>query len=406
LESWESVTPLAQPHTTKSREPIKHFFVLIDHLRWISALEVVLGHVRENLISGTTQDPQSTLLSRLVFGLSCWSTDAVIVFFVLSGFLVGGKATEMLRAPKLEGLWQRYLVERASRLFVVLWPVLLLAGICLGAVLWIVPHAPFVTSDNWSYSLYRPLNHDLSPLRWVGAFFLLNNFGFDTIQIDGPLWSLSYEWYYYLAALAIVLLTRRHFTIGTCLLLVFVAALTVLSRKFSPSLLPLGSTWLFGAVAREVFNRKLFSNRIALCAGGALVAAALGANHLRHCPLIILGATLAFVLANQSWQSFVFAPRLGKFLADFSYSLYLSHFPVLTVIVAVIARREGSGDRLLVTPLSASLWIGISVALVAFSWVFSLFTEAKTPVLKRAMLRALERRQPRADATPARTPTD
>lgn len=328
------------------------------------------------------------ILAKLLIGVTASARDAVMVFFVMSGFLVGGKAMELLRAPDLDRHWQRFLVDRVSRIFVVLWPVLLLSAACLFAVLAIAPNAPFVRSSNWSEALYFPLASDLSVLRWIGAALLLNNFGISTIQIDGPLWSLSYEWYYYLAALAIVLLVRRHFTPATVLLIGLVAVLAILSHKFSPSLLPMGSAWLFGAAAREIFDRGWLNDRRVFWLSTAAAIGSIIARDLGYCGLIAVGCFVAILISNRFWQSFSFAAKQGAVLSGFSYSLYLVHFPLLTVVAAVVVK---SGDRLPATPLSLLLWAAVSSMLVVCAWAFSSVTEAKTHVVRRWMLRWVEK---------------
>ena len=64
-----------------------------------------------------------TVAAYLVSGLGHqW----VIVFFVLSGYLVGGSVLRSVRTGSWS--WRAYLLARLSRLYVVLLPALLLGG--------------------------------------------------------------------------------------------------------------------------------------------------------------------------------------------------------------------------------------------------------------------------------------
>lgn len=108
----------------------------LDALRGIAALVVVLGHTRSLYFtsasghltgkgpSGQTAVPTlpPSLLpasdARITIG-----NEAVMIFFVLSGFLVGGSVLKAHR--KGSWSWKSYLTKRLTRLWVVLIPALL-----------------------------------------------------------------------------------------------------------------------------------------------------------------------------------------------------------------------------------------------------------------------------------------
>jgi hypothetical protein len=57
------------------------------------------------------------------------------------------------------------------------------------------------------------------------------------------------------------------------------------------------------------------------------------------------------------------------------------------VIISVIWRLEKSRSRVPVTALSSLLWLGIVAVLAGCAWILSLGTEARTPAVRRVLLK-------------------
>jgi peptidoglycan/LPS O-acetylase OafA/YrhL len=121
--------------------------VHLDAIRGAAALVVLLGHTRDLFFSSLTaafSAPEVTAAAlpfRRVTGSVTIGNEAVIIFFVLSGYLVGGSAIRDMRNNRWS--WSRYLVQRATRLWIVLLPALLL-GVAvdhLGLQLLAGPHS-------------------------------------------------------------------------------------------------------------------------------------------------------------------------------------------------------------------------------------------------------------------------
>ncbi len=104
----------ARPSMTHSRKYI------LDLLRACAALEVVSSHLRTFLFKNlpALQDP--SVVAKVFYYLTGFAHEAVVVFFVLSGYFVGGSVI----ASKGVDFWPRYLVQRVSRLWIVLIPSL------------------------------------------------------------------------------------------------------------------------------------------------------------------------------------------------------------------------------------------------------------------------------------------
>jgi len=113
--------------------------VHLDAVRGAAALVVLLGHSRELFYPSLTvrqSDTSYRSLQHLPAHVSASSgpgisgpgitlgNEAVMIFFVLSGYLVGGSAIGAMRRDTWS--WRRYLLKRLTRLWVVLIPALVL----------------------------------------------------------------------------------------------------------------------------------------------------------------------------------------------------------------------------------------------------------------------------------------
>ena len=111
--------------------------------------------------------------------------EAVIVFFVLSGFVIAYSAER--RHPNATG----YLVARFARLWSVVLPALLLTFVCdlVGQAL-----------DTAAYGDLQPLAFWKWPLVLLANSLFLNDVWYLDISpgTDGAFWSLSYEFWYYM----------------------------------------------------------------------------------------------------------------------------------------------------------------------------------------------------------------
>ena len=66
----------------------------LNFLRWLSALMVVIGHLRSFLFVEYNLVENKTVFIKLFYFITGFGHQAVIVFFVISGYLVGGGSVE------------------------------------------------------------------------------------------------------------------------------------------------------------------------------------------------------------------------------------------------------------------------------------------------------------------------
>ncbi|MGA2908701.1 MAG: acyltransferase [Terracidiphilus sp.] len=150
-------------------------YVELDSLRGLAALMVVLFHVL-NLWQADAQ-PASVII-RYFLGLEYpFGTDAMLLFFVLSGFV--------LSLPAINGKPQTYPTFLIRRVFCIYVPYLPALLVSVAGAFWL--HG-IITRSIWFHPFWS------EPVNWglVGQHVLFLSLS-NTDQFDPPIWSLVYE---------------------------------------------------------------------------------------------------------------------------------------------------------------------------------------------------------------------
>jgi peptidoglycan/LPS O-acetylase OafA/YrhL len=101
-----------------------------DHLgliRGLAAITVLIYHIRYRFFFDYNDVTDPNWFSFSFYTLSSFGHDAVIVFFVLSGYFISASVFRDQTAGRWS--WKRYLVNRFTRLYLVLLPALLLTAL-------------------------------------------------------------------------------------------------------------------------------------------------------------------------------------------------------------------------------------------------------------------------------------
>lgn len=95
----------------------QEFSIILDLIRAIADSIVAFGHVRGWLFPAYPQLPldNQTPINFFLFFITRLGMESVIVFFVLSGYLVGGSALIEFRKQKFK--FSDYIVMRLSRMY-------------------------------------------------------------------------------------------------------------------------------------------------------------------------------------------------------------------------------------------------------------------------------------------------
>jgi peptidoglycan/LPS O-acetylase OafA/YrhL len=115
-----TTAPLAPAVSSRDRA----FSGWLDAFRALAAFAVLYSHCRTSFLWSVSPGMVLSIPSRVMYFLSGFGEEAVIVFFVLSGYLVGGTVIRSVRERRWS--WRRYLLQRGTRLYVVLIPALFL----------------------------------------------------------------------------------------------------------------------------------------------------------------------------------------------------------------------------------------------------------------------------------------
>ena len=103
---------------------MKHRLANLDLLRGLAALLVCAGHLRAFLMVDFGQIKPPTIFDRIFYPTTGLGHQAVVVSFVLSGYLVGGSVLTAYQSDRWS--WTNYTLRRMSRLWMVLLPALVL----------------------------------------------------------------------------------------------------------------------------------------------------------------------------------------------------------------------------------------------------------------------------------------
>lgn len=362
----------------------------LDALRAAAAVIVMCGHVRELFFVPLHRIQHAGVGTQALYDVTDLGHSAVMVFFVLSGFLI---TLSIVRAiERRRWSWRWYLSQRLTRLWVVLIPALLLGalwdqtGIHLFGVARVYDH-PSLYGDVLGYSV--PARS--SPQVFLGNLTFLQTIVTAPFGSNGPLWSLSFEWWYYLIFPCLLFaVLAKLLRLRIALLLIAVALILFIGRDVID--LPV---WLMGAFAVFLPRSPLTSKsaRVLASASGVLITfVSLFAyrymsftHHVAAGDLVNgLGATTGLYLiiiaaspsiAGRQRDPGPFA-RLAKASAGFSYTLYLVHLPALVFLRAGLS---AAGIRQWQPDLPhLSLGVTIASGTLVYAWLISRVTEART----------------------------
>lgn len=361
----------------------------LDLMRGIAAWAVMWGHVRGNFLVDFQALQHPNLFLKAVYFLTGFGHQAVMVFFVLSGFLISSSVFNGVATGNWS--WRDYSINRVSRLYAVLVP-----GLVLGFI-W----------DKSGSSLFASTGLYTHPLQDFGALiaqkqltagaFAGNLLFVQTILCpvfgsNGPLWSLANEfWYYVLFPVGLLaLIGWRNGVLRRAAPLTIAAG--VVAAFIGREMLIGFLIWMAGCVLLVAYSKlREFPKRwvapyilvTSIILISCLVAARLGKSQLLGADLPVGLAFALFLFGilqiDFSMRSRTYA-NLAGFFAGFSYSLYVLHFPLLLFLRAWLDPYRWRPD----------FWhfvfvIGIGAGVLAFAWFVSLLTENRTSALRRWM---------------------
>ena len=218
---------------------VKHKYIWLDLFRGLAAVEVFLSHLR-SLMFKSYGTESSGIFKKAFYFFTGFAHQAVIVFFVLSGFFITDTIFRSLDKGKFTPAG--YGTDRLVRLWIVLIP-----GLILTFIIDTVGLHFFGTNQAYTGIFYMGdisvANH-LTAANFIGDIFFLQGILVTTFGSNSPLWSLANEFWYYALFPIIVFIFRKN-SIGVKLLLMLSTMIILLFIGKDISLYFL--IWLIGS---------------------------------------------------------------------------------------------------------------------------------------------------------------
>ncbi|WP_417592051.1 acyltransferase family protein [Parasphingorhabdus sp.] len=348
---------------TQHRSFDQHVSLQLDSLRGLSALAVLIGHSFQVFIA-----PVSPNLFP-VFGLMAQA--AVMIFFVLSGFLITKSITRNSARPSGFSIGS-FARDRFNRIY----PPLVFAIVLVVALFVLAPY------------FFPSRSHDFLPggsfiardgffvgfPEVAGTLIFLNGFVVENISANGPLWSLSFEVWYYVVAGFIAWRPRLGLPIGIAIL-VGLALSNTLFGIYS-------IIWFAGAVVAMLHNHEINVKPIAYTGAisSGIMALAIGTLYCLQATTTATPSDLTVYLlvafnlcSGLSFAAFLYLIVIGVVSfkpwlptsSQYSYTLYVTHLPILLFIFGIV--QPNILDRPLLSSITAALAFLLAITLAAFA---------------------------------------
>ena len=291
----------------------------LEICRGLAALYVVMHHSREML--------PAAVRPFLLFG-----QEAVILFFLLSGFVIHYNYATKPVFDRADFLWKR---------FVRIYPIFILVML-LSVGINVLAGTDNAHTDGASF-FYNLIGLQDSQLQKPGI-------GYATFGDNDPLWSLGYEvWFYLFYAITGAARFNRNILAVTMIAVVSALVFSQYPNKTCLTLLYLPIWWLGAALAEASLTDRFapfFQGMGSLLI--TLVAYVGGSYHLIHSSHSTIGlhpfieirhfaAAIGFAVIWMCAQRWVDARRFTwlqplAFLAPISYGIYIVHVPLLRLV--------------------------------------------------------------------------
>ena len=324
-----------------------------DHLnlvRGLAAMAVLVYHVRYRFFLDYADVANPGYLQKSFYALTSFGHDAVMIFFVLSGYFISSSVIRDCRLGQWS--WRKYLTNRFVRLYLVLLPGLILTVFWDKLGLYFFSGNPIYSGEtrSWRHDFFS-VSDRLDFSTFTGNLCFLQTILVPPLGSNEPLWSLTFEFWYYLlfpcAWLAFFGKSVQWWKRGIYLTLC--GAGLVLVGKTIALYFPI---WLLGTVIYLLPRASFLAWRpreLTACAV-ILFFAILGLTHLAAIKSV-LGSSIVWIdyvtggsfalllyqlLENRGPSAGGIYAVFSRWIASFSYTLYVLHMPFLVFVRAFL----------------------------------------------------------------------
>lgn len=319
---------------------------IFEYYRGLSAFIVFVTHCWQILLTPVIGN---TFIS--VF-LSCASRYSVLVFFLLSGYLISLSINYIIKKNGYFSV-SEYLIHRISRIY----PPLIFSIIlcCLFYVVIIGIHLNGATEYTLSFDK-GPVTRSVFDVTLreiygtVLQMYAINKTSY--LSVNGPLWSLSYEVVFYYVIAAILYMKIRIVAGKSAIkktwlyIAVLLASGYVVINNYNLWVLFYFAIWLYGFTVHANLGRLgkryykysswiflLLTLLLYLLYGWSPV------SNVESLPNALAQIPFSFLIFNIMSRSTYFRlPLFGFFrrASNYSYTLYICHFPILLFLFSLI----------------------------------------------------------------------
>jgi peptidoglycan/LPS O-acetylase OafA/YrhL len=359
---------------------------------------VLIGHVRQFILVGYDNVEHKDIFIKGFYFITGLGPEGVVVFFVISGLLVGGST---LRKWSIKVSYRDYFTARVSRIYTTLLP-----GLLFGGVLDWYGSYYFNASEIYTKSLSLPLNlviiDHLNLTTFIGNLLNLQGFLVHTFGSNIPLWNLAYEWWYYTIFALVLACIYGEGLISKILAFVVLSMLVV----FLPAMLILWIViWLLGVgvyLYGESSLPKPSTSLSLILFIAALILSRVSHNIETHMLSswsfiefgrdFCFGAVFSYFLLSFYQTNFIFPmEKISKFLANFSFSMYAIQMPILIMLIALL--NDTFGIKYMRQPdIKGMMYFCVVVILIyIISYLFSRGTEKHSHAIRTMINLKIER---------------
>lgn len=351
----------------------------LNLMRWLAALMVVVGHLRSFLFVEYNFVENKTIFIKIFYFITGFGHQAVMIFFVLSGYLVGGAVIRKYREKKLNNEYVKsYFIKRFLRIYIVLIPALIIG----------------FTLDNYGYNLFPQLYinaYNISAMNFnayennniqilLGNIFNLQTIFVETLGTNGPLWSLANEWSYYI--LCILLFINK----WTRLLFLSIIVVLVI---LNDNIVFYSIIWILGSgivlIKKQLLN-KYIALFLLLCT--LIISRKIHGFYIDLTLASIIGLfinSLQFTIQNAKYFK-----KTNHIMAEFSYSVYLFHFPFFVFFISYFHREDINLLQLQPSLINFVFYFVILICIYIYSYILYIFFEKNTQKIQTFFIKKMD----------------
>ncbi len=362
-------------------------FYLLDLIRGSAALLVVMGHLRSLMFESWNG---GGLFKIIFYAVTSLGHQAVIVFFVLSGFFVGGSFI----ADKNKDIF-KYSIKRISRFYTVLIPALVLTWIIDSIGIYLFKANALYGGYSDNYVLKYDVASRLNLETLFANMIYLQDIIYPTFGSNGALWSLAYEfWFYIIFPLLWFILFSKNRNCKMVSILLIVTMFYFLGLKGVIYLL----IWLIGVLVHYLYNsenvnKKIKQRKYKIILILSIICTLLMSFFYRTWGLmadLILGISfglLLLIIVNSKEISSIYLRKIATFIANISFSMYAIHLPILVLIIAFFTK----GNVFEFNFINLVKYLIILGCVMGLSFIFWRSFESKTYIVNSYLSKLLRK---------------